>query len=78
MEELKNFLLKFSGDENTNINYRPYKYSAFVESIPFRVALSRIEKDFEEMKFVFNCYGLSEEQALEGTIDIWEKHIVVY
>lgn len=78
MEELKNFLLKFSGDENTNINYRPYEYSALVESIPFRVALSRIEKDFEETKFVFNCYGLSEEQALEGTMYLWEKHIVVY
>lgn len=51
---LEEFLKSFCKcDETCNINYKPYEYGTFVESIPFKKALEKFISDFEEVKDFF-------------------------
>jgi|GEM_PF-4815650 len=64
--------------EKDNINYKPLEHSSLIKAITVKEAVKMIDNDIKEMTDLFLSYGLSKEQAVEGTYKIWQKHIVIF
>lgn len=62
---------------NDSINYKPYRYSPEVLSIPFKVALRKFLKDVEEMRIFLSDYEADPEKDIEATTKIWKEHVVI-
>lgn len=71
------FLQNYYGCEDCAINYRPYEYGAYVETISVKEAVTRIERDIQQMTEFLRGYGI-EDKAKEATFSIWEKHLVKF
>lgn len=67
--------------DDCNINYKPYEYGSFVESIHIKEAEKRLVKDILEMKDFGNSFPLNvdrDEFAVKSVYSIWKRHLVVY
>ena len=67
-------------DETCIVNLKPYENGTLVESIPFRVAVARLNNDVDEMINFFEDAGVPnfEDEGRKAAYRIWGKHVVVY
>lgn len=77
-EQCREFLFRFTGGNESSINYNPYENGSAVETLSFDSALSKLENDVEDMQSFFREYGIDSSKAIEATFNIWENHIVIF